>query len=281
MGRGLSLKTKHLAFLILIFIIVGCPFSVQAFYPAGLNGAEVICTVHEKYEFTVPEDAILTYPETSMHLGEFVIGDILLKSGETLSVTLTMGQMTADYNDDKVLNYNIAFSAPSEIDAAKIGLGYDISLSIDSHEFEDLRPGTYTAPLLFQVSSNTTKQVVWEQTINISAYKPTNQSENQNNPDDDYNISEIDEVKDGQDDNAKDVYQILPQASDSGIALSDGIELVEEPDMFEIADNEVPMGSPSIRGNLLKLILIVCSSVVILIVTYLLISSKTKRKNDN
>ena len=78
------MKIKYIAAVILtILFIAGRPVNSLAdegAYETILGDADVICTVQEKYDFTVPDDAVLNYPQTSMYLGEFVIGDILLRA---------------------------------------------------------------------------------------------------------------------------------------------------------------------------------------------------------
>lgn len=183
------MRLRHVtALIITVVVLAGFPFSAYAsgyVDKAGVNGSNVSAIVLSDYEFSVPEDAVVTYPSTYKHLGKFVIGDILLRSGETLRVNLVLGSMAKTNGSSRVLAYDVLFESPAQIDGSMVGFEYDVAVNVNSDDFEEARAGTYTAPLLFQVISNESQEVVWEQTVFIDAEKPSEQGGQQTVKDND------------------------------------------------------------------------------------------------
>lgn len=127
---------------------------------AGLTSSDVQAVVEPVYSFTAPPDAWLNYPDTRMTLGEFAVGELLLASGETLSVGLTPGTLTTA--DGNALPYTVSFSPPKVFDGSESGRAYNVAIEIDADTFGEVAGGIYTASLLFCVVSRPASETVWQ-----------------------------------------------------------------------------------------------------------------------
>ena len=129
---------------------------------ASLVDTDVSCTVEPVFEFSLPPDATIRYPNTSVLAGQFGIGDLLLRNGEQLSVELTTGRMAARTNAGDVLPYAVTFNPPAAVDENQIGQSYGVAVTIDADAFDDARRSVYDAALLFRVRSLLTGEVIWQ-----------------------------------------------------------------------------------------------------------------------
>ena len=170
-------------FIIVVLIFTGCPLTSLALGDGDIavSSSNVSCTVQETYDFTVPDDAFIQYPQTQVYLGEFTVGDILLKSGEKLNIMLTAGQLTKWGNNNSAIPYNVIFNAPSNFDRAAAGTSYGIAVEIDKDSFNDAESGTYSGSLLFQVVSSFGEEIVWEKDVVITALRRRGNNTNQQN----------------------------------------------------------------------------------------------------
>lgn len=275
------MKIKHIAAIALtIVFIAGWPlgaFASDKGIKQGLKGSEVSCTVQEIYDFSAPDDAQITYPKTSVFLGDFKVGNILLKSNETLRLNLNVGMMSKTDDQDAVLTYDVIFNAPGEIDRTKAGFAYGIAVSLDSDEFRSADPGNYRAPLKFQVISNNSGEIVWEQTVNISVIKLSEQEGQQQNGS---NKNERNIDVSNRNVTAASVQQTQPQLDKADTVASDmdsGESDQQQNDLFFIPDNEVPTGQ-SISDASLKWLAIFSGAVVLIILLYFLMRRRIKDK---
>lgn len=264
------MKIKHIAALVTtIIFIAGWPLGSLASDSVNLGGSEVSCTVQEKYEFSIPEAAEISYPQTSVFVGEFVVGDILLKTGETLSVNLSLGLMKKIDNQDELLTYNVIFSDPGEIDRSKMGCAYGLALSIDSAQFDAASFGTYSAPL-FRVVSNTTGEVVWEQTIYLEAIKHNTNEGNQNQNVNNTTTLDEDEKtnNDSDDDEANLVADTQPDISIPATAdeEANSVDGLKE----DINEERTPLAQPDQKA-MIYWIIIACGVIIVFCFLYLLI----------
>ncbi len=136
---------------------------------AGLTSSDVQCVVEPMYSFTPPPDAELYYPNTRMTLGEFAIGELLLASGETLSIGLSSGALAAA--DGNAIPYAVAFDPPESFDEREAGEAYSVSVEIDAEAFRAAADGTYTAFLRFTVVSRPADKTVWEKETVLTVVK--------------------------------------------------------------------------------------------------------------
>ncbi len=137
----------------------------------GLVGMDVTCTVEPVFEFTLPPDATIRYPNTSVLVGQFSVGDLLLREGEQLSVELTPGTMAARSNTGVVLPYTVSFSPPAAVDENHIGRSYGVVVTLDPDVFDAATRTLYDADLLFQVRSGLTGEVIWQGITTVTARK--------------------------------------------------------------------------------------------------------------
>lgn len=271
------MKNRQVAVIaVLIIFIAGWPFGALALDDSakqGLEGSDVICIVEEIYDFSVPDNAEITFPNTSEYLGDFVIGNILLKSNETLRLNINIGMLSKTDDNNSVITYDVIFNAPGEIDKTKIGSAYSIGVLINSKEFKNADAGTYRAPLRFQVVSNSSNEVVWEQTVLISAIKPIEQEQQQNS-----NNNETDTISTNEDHNDTAVVEEKSEISlgeeDTATHEEDGD--TEQDGLFLITDNDVPTGQFSINDSTLLWIAIACGAVILFILIYFFISRRAK-----
>ena len=136
---------------------------------AGTSSSDVQCLVEPVYSFTAPPDVRLSYPNSRIQIGQFGIGELLLESGETLSVTLTPGALQTP--GGHALPYDVSFEPPESFDERQNGAVYDISLTIDAAAFDAAEAGTYTAMLAFNVVSHPAGKTVWKHSTLFTAEK--------------------------------------------------------------------------------------------------------------
>lgn len=281
------MRIKQIAAIALsIIFIAGWPFGALALSDGieqGLEGSEITCTVQEIYDFSVPDDAEITFPKTSEYLGDFVIGNILLKSNETLRLNLNIGMLTKTDENNTVITYDVIFNAPGEIDKTKIGYAYGIGVSIDPNEFIDAEPGTYRAPLKFQVVSNTSGEVVWEQTVNLEAVKNSS-GQQQHSYDNDYNDEEErigDTANDSTEANADE--QDIENYSEEPVPATIDEEVNEDITNSSVqegfTDETTPLAKPEGNFKLPFWVIIGCGGIIIVILLYFFI--KSRKSNNN
>lgn len=268
-----------------IIFIAGWPFGVLALNDSAeqrLEGSDVTCIVEEIYDFSVPDDAEITFPNTSEYLGDFVVGNILLKSNETLKLNLNIGMLSKTDDNNSVISYDVIFNAPGTIDRTKIGSAYGIGVSIDSKEFRDAAQGTYRAPLKFQVVSNTSSRIVWEQTVYLEAVKNNAGQQNNNNGNNDNNVDESnDSNSDGSDD-----ADIGSQDQSVDLQTNDPIPATIDEEFEDdsidnglsigLTDEGTPLGNSGLMSRLLLWVLIACGGVVFIVLLLLLINRKKR-----
>lgn len=280
------MKFKHMAAIaLLIIFIAGWPFGAFALddgIEQALEGSEVTCIVQEIYDFSVPDDAEITFPNTSEYLGDFVVGNILLKSNETLRLNLNIGMLSKTDDDNSVITYDVIFNAPGEIDKTKIGSAYGIGVSIDADEFKGADPGTYRAPLKFQIVSNTSSEVVWEQTVYLEAVKNNldqgNQHQNSSNTgfdDEDMNTGETsnNSTEANTDEQDTENYSEEPVPATVDEEVNEDVSVQEG-----FTDETTPLGKSEGIFKLPLWVIIGCGGIIIVILLYFFIKS---RKSNN
>lgn len=232
----------------------------------------VKCVVPSIYDFSILEAVEINYPNTSSTIGEFIVGDLLLKSGETLSVQLSLGKMSNNNGD--MLIYNVVSAVPEKIDSSQSGLAYDIALSIDSDEFRDANPGTYNAPLLFQVFSSIYDEAVWNQIVYIKAIKnDTGQSNPSNSA---YTVLDVKEniieaeKSDEQYIESKRIEPAIIAIEDENNASSEEI----------IIDEKVPLGPTNLADTKPHWIFVMCCGIVLFILSCFFIIRHENDKNE-
>lgn len=281
------MKIKHIAAIALsIILIAGWPFGALALNDGveqELDGSEVTCIVQEIYDFSVPDDTEITFPNTSEYLGDFVVGDILLKSNETLRLNLNIGMLSKTDDNNSIITYDVIFNAPGEIDKTKIGSAYGIGVSINSDDFKEADPGTYRAPLKFQVVSNTSGVVVWEQTVNLEAVKNSSVQQNHNaynnHNDEDESIAD-NEV----DADIEPEEQSMESGNNNAVPATIGNESeednVDNGPAIGFTDEETPLGNSGEKNKLLLWVIIACGGVA-LIALFLLFIRNRKRNIES
>lgn len=278
------MRIKHIAAIALsIIFIAGWPFGTLALddgIEQGLEGSDVTCTVQEIYDFSVPDDAEITFPNTSEYLGDFVVGNILLKSNETLRLNLSIGMLSKTDDNNTVITYDVIFNAPGEIDKTKIGFAYGIGVSIDSEEFEDADPGTYRAPLKFQVVSSTTGEMVWEKTVYLEAVKNSS-GQQQHSDDNDYNDEDenngnTSDSSANADDELEEQSLELQTNEPLPATIDDESDSVDNGAPIGFTDEGTPLCNSGEKNNLLLWVILACGGVVFIVLLLLFINSKKR-----
>lgn len=166
---------KRLIFSVLAALFVLAMQPICSFAASDTAQTDVTATVESRFEFSLPPDATVTYPNTTVLVGHFTINDLFLESNERLSIELIPGAMTAR-GTGTVLPYNVAFNPPAMVDAANIGDAYDVVVTIDAAAFAATRRPFHDADLVFRVRSLLTGDIVWQGTTTVTARKtPPNQ----------------------------------------------------------------------------------------------------------
>jgi len=172
--RRLKLKKPWLIITIAVLVIfLARPVSAIC-TPEGsenLTGTLIQAVAEPIYSFTVPSNAEIIYPDTEAVIGDLVVGDLFLASGEWLTVTVIPGRMTKTDNSGLMLPYNIYCYPPIILNASNSGDTYGITVKINNHEFANAAVGRYKASLLFQVISHPDEKIVWEGTTIVTAKK--------------------------------------------------------------------------------------------------------------
>ena len=140
----------------------------------GLSASDVKCVVEPEYSFTAPPDAWLNYPDARMMLGEFAVGELLLASGESLSITLSPGALATV--DGNTIPYTVTFDPPQTLDEHENGKAYNVAIEIDPDAFRSAAGGTYTASLLFCVVSYPANKTVWQKETVLTINKAVSES---------------------------------------------------------------------------------------------------------
>ena len=270
---------KIVCFVIMLMIFAGWPLTSLALGDgnAAVSSSNVSCTVPETYDFTVPDDAVLQYPQTQLYLGEFSVGDILLKSGEKLNIFVTAGQLKKPGSADVVIPYNIIFNAPSDFDSSAAGTSYGIAVAIDEDVFGAAESGTYRGSLLFQVVSNIGGEVVWEKDVVITALRRRGTNTNQQNENTETENNSI------QNDNADEIPQneefeeeSVPQAggaSNEPDKEDDSSDKAEQ----QADQSELPKNTNGYDSYIIW-ILAACTVLGIIILVFLLIMKRKKKE---
>jgi len=139
---------------------------------ANIAGTSIQAVAEPIYSFTAPPNATIIYPDTEVVIGDFVVGDLFLASGEWLTVTVIPGRMTKTNDSGLRLPYDIYCYPPIILNASNSGDAYSVTVKISADEFADAAAGRYKASLLFQVTSHPDEKVVWEGTTVVTAKMP-------------------------------------------------------------------------------------------------------------
>lgn len=162
---------------LIIAIAVWITFLTRPVYAAictpekGTNiaGTSIQAVAEPIYFFTKPPNATIIYSDTEAVIGDFVVGDLFLASGEWLTVTIIPERMAKTNDSDLALPYTIYFDPPVMLNASNSGDAYSVMVKISADEFADAVAGRYIASLLFQVTSHPDEKVVWEGTTVVTA----------------------------------------------------------------------------------------------------------------
>jgi len=137
----------------------------------GSSDTVVTCTVDSRFEFTLPPDTTVTYPNTTALVGQFTINNIFIESDEQLSVELVPGVMRARGYAGEVLRYSVEFNPPFPMDESHIGQSYDVWVAINGDDFDAATRTFYDAALEFRVRSTLTGEVIWRGATTVTAFK--------------------------------------------------------------------------------------------------------------
>jgi hypothetical protein len=137
----------------------------------SLIDVDIRAVVNPVYEFTLPPNATVRYPNTQLLVGQFGVSDLLLLEDERLSIELVPGTMAARTNVGDVLPYTVAFAPPTAVDSANIGQSYSVRVIIDADAFDDATRTVYEADLVFQVRSQLSGEIIWRGTTTVTARK--------------------------------------------------------------------------------------------------------------
>ncbi|MGI5848985.1 MAG: hypothetical protein ACOX8Q_02775 [Christensenellales bacterium] len=165
---------------IIIAIAVWITFLTQPVYAAinspengvTIAGTSIQAVAEPIYFFSAPPNVTIIYPDTEAVIGDFVVGDLFLASGEWLTVTVITGRMTKTNDSSLRLPYDIYFGPPVMLNASNSGDAYSVTVKISADEFADAAAGRYKASLLFQVTSHPDEKVVFEGTTVVTAKMP-------------------------------------------------------------------------------------------------------------
>jgi hypothetical protein len=146
---------------------------VCAHAQTALSSSDVQCVVEPIYAFTLPHDASLQYPQTQLMAGEFQIGELLLASGETLSVMAEAGALKSPEGEE--LPYAVLFEPPQGFDEKQSGEAYAVTVFLDEDAWGASPAGTYTASLRLSVMSYPAGKVVWQDEMTLMAVKTQGQ----------------------------------------------------------------------------------------------------------
>ncbi len=137
---------------------------------ASLVDTDVSCTVAPVFEFTLPQDATIRFPNTRALIGQFGVSDLLLESGDALTVELVPGAMTAR-GTGGALPYTVSFSPPAVLNETHIGESYDVVVTIDVAAYVATRRPLHDATLMFRVRSLLSGEVIWQGVTTVTARK--------------------------------------------------------------------------------------------------------------
>jgi hypothetical protein len=168
------LKYKRYVYIAFAVVIILAAIPVCTCTAAGvvvnvISPSDVQCVVEPIYDFALPSKGSLQYPDSKLAVGQFRIEELLLASGESLSVILKPSALKKD--DGGSVPYTVMFNPPDTFDERQSGEAYDIWLEIDAEAFNSAAAGTYTASLLFSVVSYPSNKVVWQGTTTITTVK--------------------------------------------------------------------------------------------------------------
>ena len=164
-------KNKHWIFAILaVLIVLTAQPMVSAAERPGFLDTDITAVVQPIYEFALPPNVTVRYPNTRAVIGQFAVNDLLLYSGEQLAIEIVPGSMDAR-GTGSALPYTVAFNPPAAVDAANIGEAYDVVVTIDAAAFAATRRPYHDADLLFRVRSQLTNEVIWQGTTTVTARK--------------------------------------------------------------------------------------------------------------
>ena len=171
--RGMNVKKRLLIILISVVLFA---FSAMPAFAAGSEpatpGVEVTAKAEPVYVFAAPPGLILNQSQLSVTLGNFLVSDLLLESGEWLTLTVIPGTMLSTNSYAWTLPYHVDFNPPPMMSAADVGDAYEAKIRFDPGVLDNAYTGLYQALLLFRVTSHPDGIVVWEGyttvTINVS-----------------------------------------------------------------------------------------------------------------
>jgi len=175
--RRENVKKRLLSILITVVLIVLMTPTVFANSSAppeavGNAGTEVKAKADSIYVFAAPPSGMtITYPQTQLILGNFIVNDLFLESGEWLTLTVIPGVMTNIFNPGLTLPYQVSFNPPATLNAANIGETYGASIVIAPEVLENAPAGKYQAVLRFRVISHPQQIVVWESLTTVIVKK--------------------------------------------------------------------------------------------------------------
>jgi hypothetical protein len=140
---------------------------------AGMATSKVELVADSEYEFTLPQDTELPYPQAAAKIGDFIVGDLFLGSYEELAIQLKTGEFVSE-GEPYALPYTVEFSPPGRINADNIGEAYEVNVKLDKEALRLAPAGRYRAEILFRVVSYPENKVVWQGTTTISIEKSAN-----------------------------------------------------------------------------------------------------------
>lgn len=155
------MKKKFLVSLLTVILAITavCPYvSAQG---GSSEKTQVTASVDPMYAFTLPSDATIPYPQTETLLGQFGVRDLLLRSGEELTLELATTPLQNRDDPSAALPCTVTFSPPSVINGANIGDSYDLKARIKGEDFLAAKSGTYQGLLTVSVRSSQTGAVVF------------------------------------------------------------------------------------------------------------------------
>ena len=169
------MKKEHvrISALLILTVLSVMPAHASAGTPDTVSlGTDVTCKVGSKYAFTLPRNTQAIYPQTQVDVGDFGIRNLLLETGEYLTVSLAPGPFVNQNNEPVAIPYTVDFHPPRTISERDIGDKYAITVQIASDAIGGADAGEYTAPLGIRIRSHPDGDVVWRGKIYITAVKP-------------------------------------------------------------------------------------------------------------
>lgn len=165
-------KRWMIALMAALIILTAQPVCSLAVLSDGASfvDTDVSCTVAPVFEFTLPPDATIRYPNTQAVIGRFGVSELLLESGEALTVELVPGAMAAR-GTGGALPYSVSFTPPAVVDETHVGQSYDVVVTIDPAAYAATRRTFHDATLTFRVRSLLSGAIIWQGVTTVTARK--------------------------------------------------------------------------------------------------------------